>query len=181
MSSPFSLHLVSDVHPTMHQPPDVHPTLHHPLDVHPTLQLRPRKGTLRALPSIDAIKRRRLEQEELDSERERPWQRGWWARRLGKRQVGSPDARRSGRKSSELSLERCYSRSRSPGVCERIVRRGTRLLPQVSWNYHMCMLDPTLSSSWTRPRQPSTVIKGRRVSMLESHATPCGDGWEGMH
>ena len=102
------------------------------------------KRTLRAPPSIEAIKRRRLEQEELDSERERLWQKERWDRRLGRRQVGSPDARRSGRKSSGLSLERCSSRSRSPGVCERIARRETRLLPEVIWDYHICMLDPDI-------------------------------------
>ena len=102
------------------------------------------KRTLRAPPSIEAIKRRRLEQEELDSERERLWQKDRWDRCLGRRQVGSPDARRSGRKSSGLSLERCSSRSRSPGVCERIARRETRLLPEVIWDYHICMLDPDI-------------------------------------
>ena len=102
------------------------------------------KRTLRAPPSIEAIKRRRLEQEELDSERERLWQKERWDRRLGRRQVGSPDARRSGRKSSGLSLERCSSRSRSPRDCERIARRETRLLPEVNWDYHICMLDPDI-------------------------------------
>ena len=100
--------------------------------------------TLRAPPSIEAIKRRRLEQDKLDSERERLWQKERWDRRLGRRQVGSPDARRSGRKSSGLSLERCSSRSRSPRDCERIARRETRLLPEVIWDYHICMLDPDI-------------------------------------
>ena len=102
------------------------------------------KRTLRAPPSIVAIKRRRLEQEELDSERERLWQKERWDRRLGRRQVGSPDARRSGRKSSGISLERCYSRSRPPGFCERIAQRETRLLPEVNCDYHICMLDPDI-------------------------------------
>ena len=100
--------------------------------------------TLRAPPSIEAIKRRRLEQEKLDSEREIRWQKGWWDVRLGRRQVGSPDARRAGRKSSGLSLERCSSRSRSPRDCERIARRETRLLLEVNWDYHICMLDPDI-------------------------------------
>ena len=45
------------------------------------------KRTLRAPPSIEAIKRRRLEQEELDSERERLWQKG---------KVGSPSGEAPG-------------------------------------------------------------------------------------
>ena len=63
---------------------------------------------------------------------------------MRRRQEASPEARRSGRKSSELSRERCSSRSRSPGVCERIARRETRLLPEVIWDYHICMLDPDI-------------------------------------
>ena len=58
--------------------------------------------------------------------------------------MGSPDARRSGRESSRLSLERCASRPRSPCVCEGIARRDTRLLPEVFWCYHICMLDPDI-------------------------------------
>ena len=63
---------------------------------------------------------------------------------MKKRRQASPEVRRSGRKSSELSRERCSSRSRSPGVCERIARRETRLLPEVIWDYHICMLDPDI-------------------------------------
>ena len=36
----------------------------------------------------------------------------------------------------------CKVTLRSPGVCERIARNETRLLPEVSWGYHICMLDP---------------------------------------
>ena len=90
------------------------------------------KRTLRAPPSIEAIKRRRLEQEELDSERERLWQKERWDRCLGRRQVGSPDARRSGRKISGPSLGRCSSRSRSPGVCERLAWSETSLVSGVT-------------------------------------------------
>ena len=50
------------------------------------------KRALRAPPSIEDIKKRRLEQADLDSERERLWQRERWDRRLGRRQVGSPEA-----------------------------------------------------------------------------------------
>ena len=105
--------------------------LHQPLDVHPTLQL--------ALP-LELSPRLR--------------------RRLGRRQVGSPDARRSGRKSSGLSLERCSSRSRSPGVCERLARSETSLLSGVIWDYHVGILNPDMElianharaaiRSWTR-------------------------------
>ena len=102
------------------------------------------KRASRAPPSIEDIKRRRLQKEELDSERKRLWPQERWDLLLGRRQVGSPDARRSGRKSSGLSLERCSSRSRSPGACERIARRETRLLPEVIWDYHICMLDPDI-------------------------------------
>ena len=58
--------------------------------------------------------------------------------------MGSPDARRSGRKGSGLSLERCSSRSRSTSVCERIARRETGLLPGVIWDFHCSILDPDI-------------------------------------
>ena len=102
------------------------------------------KRTSRAPPSIEAIKRRRLEEEEWDSKLQERWQKGRWDRCLGRRRVGSPDARRSGRKSSGLSLERCSSRSRSPGLCERNARRQTRLLPEVIWDYHISTFDPDI-------------------------------------
>ena len=102
------------------------------------------KRASRAPPSIEDIKRNRLEREKLESERKEQWQQERWGLLLGRRQVGSPDARRSGRKSSGLSLERCSSRSRSPGVCERIAQEETRLLPKVNWDYHICMLDPDI-------------------------------------
>ena len=103
-----------------------------------------------------------------------------WDLLPGRRQVGSPDARRSGRKSSGLSVERCPSRSRSPGDCERIARGETRLLPEVIWDYHICMLDPDVELIVNQAKAASTVVQGRRFSMLESRATSCGDGWEGM-
>ena len=119
------------------------------------------KRTLRAPPSIEAIKRRRLEQEELDSEREKLWRKERWDRRLGRRQVGSPDARRSGGKSSGLSLERCSSRSRSPGVCERLARSETSLLSGVTWDYHVGILNPD-------------------VELIANHARAAIRSWTGL-
>ena len=63
---------------------------------------------------------------------------------MRRRQEASPEARRSGRKSSELSRKRCSSRSRSPGVCERLARSETSLLSGVTWDYHICTLNPDI-------------------------------------
>ena len=98
---------------------------------------------LPAPPSILAIRAERLQQEEEVYQQEEQRQRDIWDRQMRRRQA-SPEARRSGRKSSELSRERCSSRSRSPRDCERIARRETRLLPEVNGDYHICMLDPDI-------------------------------------
>ena len=63
---------------------------------------------------------------------------------MRRRQEASPEARRSGGKSSELSRKRCSSRSRSPGVCERLARSETSLLSGVTWDYHICTLNPDI-------------------------------------
>ena len=96
-----------------------------------------------APPSILAIRAERLQEEEGVYQQEEQRQRDIWDRQMRRRQA-SPEARRSGRKSSELSRERCSSRSRSPGVCERLARSETSLLSGVTWDYHICTLNPDI-------------------------------------
>ena len=86
----------------------------------------------------------RLQKEKDHSKLQELWHKGRWDFLLRRRQAGSPDAHRSGRKSSGISLERCSSRSRSPGACARIAREETRLLPEVNWDYHIPTLDPDI-------------------------------------
>ena len=85
-----------------------------------------------------------------------------------RRREASPEARRSGRQSSELSLERCSSRSRSPGVCERLARNETRLLSGVTWEDHISILNPDIRliakharaaiRSWTSPASGGSTL-----------------------
>ena len=96
---------------------------------------------LPAPPSILAIRAERLQQEKVVYQQEEQRQRDIWDRQMRRRQA-SPEARRSGRKSSELSRERCSSRSRSPGVCERLARSETSMLSGVDWRHHIITLNP---------------------------------------
>ena len=95
---------------------------------------------LPAPPSIVAIRAEWLKPEKRVYQQEEQRQMDIWDRQMRRRQA-SPEARRSGRKSSELSRERCSSRSRSPGVCERLARSETSLLSGVTWDYHVGILN----------------------------------------
>ena len=97
-----------------------------------------------APPSILAIRAERLQKEKRVNRQDEERQRDIWDRQMRRRQEASPEARRSGRKSSELSRERCSSRSRSPGVCERLARSETSLLSGVTWDYHVGILNPDM-------------------------------------
>ena len=97
-----------------------------------------------APPSILAIRAERLQKEKRVNQQDEEQQRDIWDRQMKKRRQASPEARRSGRKSSELSRKRCSSRSRSPGVCERLARSETSLLSGVTWDYHICTLNPDI-------------------------------------
>ena len=94
-----------------------------------------------APPSILAIRAERLQKEKRVNQQDEERQRDIWDRQMRRRQA-SPEARRSGRKSSELSRERCSSRSRSPGVCERLARSETSMLSGVTWRHYICTLNP---------------------------------------
>ena len=95
-----------------------------------------------APPSILAIRAERLQKEKRVNRQDEERQRDIWDRQVRRRRQASPEARRSGRKSSELSRERCSSRSRSPGVCERLARSETSMLSGVTWRHHIGTLNP---------------------------------------
>ena len=94
-----------------------------------------------APPSILAIRAERLQKEKRVNQQDEERQRDIWDRQMRRRQA-SPEARRSGRKRLELSLERCSSRSRSSGGCERLARSETSMLSGVTWRHHIGTLNP---------------------------------------
>ena len=103
----------------------------------------PAAGSASAPPSIRAIRADRLQREHMVHEQEKHRQKAIWDQKLKKR-AASPEARRSGRKSSKLSREGCSSRSRSPEVCERLARSETALISDVTWEYHVGILNPDI-------------------------------------
>ncbi|MDA8584092.1 hypothetical protein N9L68_07645, partial [bacterium] len=119
----------------------------------------------------------------VDAQKEQQ-QRDIWDRKM-RRRTRSPEALRSGHQSSELSLERCSSMSRSPGACERLARSETCRLAGVSWERHIGILNPDIKLIANHARVairswPRSTEAGPTFFRLESLATFGGDGWEGI-
>ncbi len=82
----------------------------------------------------------------------------------------SPEARRSGRKHSQLDPLRCSSRSRSPRACQTRAMQESRGIKAVTWERVCVVLDPPLE---VIARQAEVVI--RRFLRTDAGCSTSGD------
>ena len=103
-------------------------------------------GGIRRLapPSMIAIREERLQREKVTRRQDEQRQRDIWDRQQKRKLRCSPEARRSGRKESEILPAHLSSRSRSPHACQRIARDEASDIPGVSWEYYIDHIDPSM-------------------------------------